>query len=331
MTGLSNDNDKTKRSKLPIVIVHGGAWKIPDGLVQASAAGVKRAALSARATLSRGEGAERAVEEAVRVLEDEEVFDAGRGSCLTSAGTVEMDAAMMSARPNGGPTRLGGVACVSRARHPVSVAANVLREGRHVLYVGAGADAYVDKHAHELEVVESMDELVTDAMREELEAFRGTYGPVVSTLFNGHDTVGCVVVDADGTIACATSTGGITAKHIGRVGDSPLSGSGLYCESGVAGVSSTGHGESISKAVLCKHVVDRMQMAADPVDTAVTRALGHMKKVSGGGCGGIIAADGNGKYAAECTTERMAWACVTSEGVIRGGIERGEDKVLGYI
>lgn len=330
MTGATNG---CVSDTLPIVIVHGGAWRIPDTLLQPSLDGVKQAALAARASLTNGKngGALRAVEAAVRVLEDDPVFDAGKGSCLTRAGTVEMDAAAMVANSGHKRVLLGGVACISNARNPISVASHVLRADDHVLYVGAGADQYAERQG--LADVQCADDLVTDAMRAELRDFESTYDNVVHNLFNGtaHDTVGCVVVDACGNIACATSTGGITAKHEGRVGDSPLAGSGLYCATDVAGVSATGHGESISKAVLCKHILDLMQMKGERIDHAVHDALMYMKDVSGGGCGGVVAADAKGRYSAQCTTERMAWACVTAAGVVRGGVERGEDNVLGYM
>ena len=228
----------------PTIAVHGGAWAIPDDLRQASLDGVGRAtALGWEALTSNGSAVD-AVEAAVRYLEEDPAFDAGRGAVLTSAGTVELDAVIMDGRD----LSAGAVASLGPVLNPVSVARAVMERSEHVLLCGAGADAF----AREIGVeASSADDLVTAAAREEYEQMK-TYPTTVETLFNaraqlGHDTVGAVAVDADGNVAAATSTGGITFKRPGRVGDSPILGSGCLADNATGCISTTGHGESLMR------------------------------------------------------------------------------------
>lgn len=298
----------------PAVIVHGGAWEIPQHMTEQSLSGVKDAASAAYAVLSSGGSAADAVEVAVMHMESVPVFDAGVGSCLTVDGTVEMDAAFMTDTP-----RLGAVAAVSTVEHPVSVARRLL-DSHHCMLVGKGAENFAVE-----EGFPQIDPqlLITSTALKDLKGST-EYDSVVKSYFgNGHDTVGAVALDSNGHIACATSTGGITAKRVGRVGDSSLSGSGLYCRRNVGGVSATGHGESIMKTVICKHIIDLMSMCKHSVGNAAVEALQTMNDETNG-CGGVVALDADGSWAAECTTSRMAWACVDVHQVLRGGIGKGE-------
>lgn len=296
------------------MIVHGGAWQIPDAQKGPHLEGVKKAATIAYRLLCRHGTAVDAVEAAVRHLESDPTFDAGTGSCLTSAGTVEMDAAIMTDTP-----ALGAVAAVSDIEHPITAARAVLNI-EHSMLVGQGAHTFIKEM--NMPLIES-SRLVSDAARREWERFNN-YDKVVKDLFNsGHDTVGAVAIDSAGRLACATSTGGITYKRLGRVGDSPIAGSGLYCLPGVAAVSATGHGESILKSVLCKHLVDLMSMRGDDLVNASVGALSFMKDLTGG-CGGVVALDSRGNWSAEFTTNRMAWACIDRERRLHAGVDRGE-------
>lgn len=309
-----SDADLQARTFKPAIIVHGGAWHIPDHRTAASLFGVKKAALVAYQHLLRNGSALQAVEAAIKSLESDPIFDAGVGSCLTDTGVVEMDAAIMSDKP-----QLGAVACISNVKHPIEVAHAVLHS-EHCFLVGAGADRFAEKQGFPLV---NRSELVSESAVSEWQHYN-KYGAVVQDLFNsGHDTVGAVALDNTGHIACGTSTGGITFKRQGRVGDSPIVGCGLYCEGGVGGVSATGHGESLLKTVVCKHVIDLMRMKNLSLSTATKEALRTMKDRTLG-CGGVVALDRNGAYSAECTTARMAWACVDGDGNGHGGIEKNQ-------
>lgn len=316
----------------PSIIVHGGAWKIPAALTDKSLEGVRRAALAGYQVLSQGGSALDAVEAAVCVLENDPVFDAGKGSCLNNVGEVEMDAVIMSeesSRPHS--LQAGAVAAVSQVKNPVRLARKVLEQTRHCLLVGQNADKFAEdsnKLDKSIELVSSWKELVTDDAAKEWETYQ-KYQTVVTTLFNsvheqnGHDTVGAVAVDAHGMFAAATSTGGITNKMAGRVGDSPIIGSGAYvsCEAGA--VSATGHGESIMKIALSKHALHLVEHGDMSAHDAAVSSLNYMQRKTGGR-GGLIIVDKNGRVAHSFTTERMAWASIESGdgGQLKCGIDR---------
>lgn len=305
-------------SHIPSIIVHGGAWAIPDDAKQACRRGVESAAQVAHAILISGGSALDAVETAIRRLEDDAVFDAGIGSCLTAGGGVEMDAAVMTDGVEG--PQSGAVAGVSAARHPISVARKVMEKTPHCFLVGAGAERFVEEIGGERA---EKGELVTEGMVEEWKRF-DRYGSAVEELFNGgHDTVGAVARDARGRMAVGTSTGGITYKRVGRVGDSPIVGAGLVCEWGVGGVSTTGHGESILKIGLARLVTALMEMRGMGGKEAVREAL-HRMRTRTGGCGGVILLDAEGEYVWDFTTNRMAWAAVGKDGVLKSGVDRGD-------
>lgn len=306
------------------IIVHGGAWAIPDSQKAASRSGVEAAALAGQKVLLAGGSSLDAVEAAVRQLESDATFDAGHGSCLNAARGVEMDASIMTDTKAFG-VQAGAVAAVSRARHPISLARAVMEHTPHVLLVGVGADRFAKEV--DAEIVDGVEELVTREAVEEWERFE-RYGAAVEELFNrgagrGHDTVGAVARDGEGRLACATSTGGITFKRVGRVGDSPVVGAGLFCERGVGACSTTGHGESILKVGLARLAVLNMEFLEMDVWRAVEKAVERMRGKTGG-CGGVVMLDANGEWARAFSTERMAWACIAKDGVLRSGIDPGE-------
>eukprot|EP00941_MAST-03F_sp_MAST-3F-sp1_P001490 g1490.t1 len=314
------------RKKMVSIVVHGGAWAIPDELCDASVAGVKRAASAGYKVLSLGGSALEAVEAAVRVMELDPVFDAGIGSVLNEDGDVEMDALIM----DGATLNCGSVAGISNVTHPITAARLVKDKTDHVMFVGRGAD----KISQALGMKKAdQSKLVTVAAKKEWENFK-KFKHTVDNLFdneNGHDTVGAVAFDSDGHVACATSTGGITAKKKGRVGDSPLIGCGGYACDTVGAVSCTGHGESLMKTCLAHRILSemdminvdqRMDVAVSEIQGAVNRALNFMRdRVNG--YGGVIAIDGNGQIGIGHTTKRMAWASAQeiNKGTVQGGIE----------
>ncbi|XP_042189415.1 isoaspartyl peptidase/L-asparaginase [Callorhinchus milii] len=306
----------------PIIVIHGGAWAIPERLVEGSMTGVKRAAREGFALLESGASAVDAVEAAVRILEDDPVFDAGHGAVLNADGDVELDAIIM----DGKTLAAGAICCVKNVSNPVTLARSVMEKTDHVMLSGAGANQF----AASLGIEEvSTEELVTQHAREEWGQYK--YSDAVSNLFNmeaAHDTVGAVAIDAEGNLACATSTGGITNKMVGRVGDTPVIGSGGYADNQVGAVSTTGHGESILKVTLARLIIYHMEQGASP-GKAADKALLHMQERVAG-CGGAIVISAQGEWTAKFTTKQMAWASMEG-GTLCYGLNPGEKYTEGTI
>ncbi|XP_062595489.1 isoaspartyl peptidase/L-asparaginase-like [Saccostrea cucullata] len=316
----------------PIVVIHGGAWAIPDKLSSASVDGVCSAARAGYGVLKRGGTAVDAVEAAVLVMEDCPAFDAGTGSVLNTKGEVEMDSVIMDGRQ----LQCGSVACVQNIKNPVSLARAVMEKTDHTLLVGQGANEFAEEIG--IHTVPT-DSLVTEDAREEWRHFmkfkttvnalfrnRAEETPVDSSVCDtiGHDTVGAVALDKFGNTAAATSTGGITAKRPGRVGDSPIVGSGAYADNDSGAVSTTGHGESITKVCLAREVTHRIEegMSAQEASEAALQKMNRRVQ----GSGGVVAVSKGGDIGKHFTTERMAWAWIKA-GKLHYGLNSGEDFV----
>jgi beta-aspartyl-peptidase (threonine type) len=291
----------------PMIVVHGGAWDMPDRLVEVNIRGVEEAAGKGWSVLGKGGSALDAIVAAIKCLEDNPVFDAGVGSVLTEDGTVEMDALIM----DGATLGAGAVAGLRDIRHPISLARVVMEKTPHVMMIGKGARRLAEKYGVE-KLAQS--KLVTDEARQELAEWLEKKR--LGTSF-GHETVGAVALDAKGNIAAATSTGGVTGKLVGRVGDVPIVGSGGYADNMIGGVSSTGDGESIMKVNLARLVLTYVE-AGCPIQEAAEKALAYMsQRVEG--TGGVVALDTHGNIAHSHTTKRMVWAS-TRNGRIESGI-----------
>ena len=331
-----------KRS--PILLIHGGAWAMPDDAVAAHENGIRHALSAGWDALARGGSSVDAVEAAVTVMEDDDTFDAGRGSFLTRDGRVQLDALLM----NGANLRTGGVACVERLRNPIQAARLVLDQSPHVYFVGTGAERFATQHG--MRLVDNT-ELIVPRERERLMAFQRAEAAggrdttfsgddvadadamtaavrtlpeelqVVDPTLHSHDTVGAVAIDADGNLAAGTSTGGTLSKAPGRVGDSSLIGCGCYADNESAAVSLTGWGEPIMKLVLGKWAVDRVAAGATP-QQAASEAIAYLFKRLGGH-GGIILMGPDGSVGLAHNTPRMAWGLATSEGQ-QLGVTRNE-------
>lgn len=286
--GLAHGRAPTRDrvARVPALIVHGGAGADPaDG--EELRGGVREAALAGWRVLTRDGSALDAVEAAVRVLEDHPRFNAGHGSVLTSAGTVEMDASIME----GDRLGCGAVAAVNRVANPITLARRVLQDGRHVLLVAEGAHAFA--RVTGLPECDPVS-LVTERQRARLSA-------------EGRGTVGAVALDRHGTVAAATSTGGMVGKRPGRVGDSALIGCGTYADSTLGGVSCTGSGEAIIRVVLARRALDFLKEADDP-DYAAKVAVDLLAE-EGHGEGGLILVDWRGRvgYAHSTPLMPVAW------------------------
>ncbi len=304
----------------PVLMVHGGAWSIPDDMVEVHLKGVRNAVAAGWSILERGGSAVDAVEEAVVIMEDDEAFDAGRGSFLNREGRVQLDALIM----DGATLRAGGVGCVEHIANPVRAARKVLSESPHVYFVAEGAERFAQEHG--ISLCRNEDLIIPREM-ERLRLIQHTrvgqkaagqkedlFAPTIS-----HDTVGAVALDSSGNIAAATSTGGTLNKAPGRLGDSSLIGCGCYADNESAAVSTTGWGEPIMKLVLAKWAADRVASGNLPQRIA-DEAMSYLKdRVNGHG--GIILLDAQGRFGLAHNTPRMAWALKSSEK-LEFGIER---------
>jgi L-asparaginase / beta-aspartyl-peptidase len=289
----------------PAIIVHGGAGEIEDARRDGCVAGCVAAAAAGWALLERGGAALDAVEAAVRALEDDPQFNAGYGAVLTRAGTIEVDACVMT-----GERQVGAVGAVPWLRHPVTLARRVLEDGEHVLLVGDGALAF----AREVGIAaEPGEALVTARARARFERREGAQAARMRT----GDTVGACAIDAAGRLAAATSTGGIPWKRPGRVGDTPIVGAGTFADAGLGAASATGHGESIMRALVTRVAIERLAAGAAP-DAAVRAAVAEL--VARGGSGGLILVAADGTIAWHTSTARMPWAAVVG-GTASSGAE----------
>ena len=290
----------------PVLVVHGGAWAMPDDVVDAHKNGVRNALTAGWNVLQRGGTALDAVEEAIVILEDDETFDAGRGSFLNREGKVQMDALLM----DGSSLRAGGVGCVERLKNPVRAARKILSESPHVYFVGEGAERFAQEHGVPLCKNEDLIIPREIARLKEYQAHAHEKKPDLFAPAVSHDTVGAVALDGRGNIAAGTSTGGTLSKAPGRLGDSSLIGCGCYADNDTAAVSTTGWGEPIMKLVLAKWTADRVGAGHAP-DEAAKEAIHHLKnRVSGHG--GIIVLNRKGEFGIFHNTPRMAWGLHSS-------------------
>jgi len=298
---------------------------MPDDMVDAHIRGVNNALAAGWRVLGRGGTALDAVEEAVVIMEDDETFDAGRGSFLNRDGKVQLDALIM----DGATLRAGGVGCVERLRNPVRAARKILSESPHVYFVGEGAENFAAEHG--IPLCENEDLIISREV-ERLRAYQSKsptshakdaremghpspapgselFAPADDDPTISHDTVGAVALDRDGNIAAATSTGGTLNKAPGRLGDSSLIGCGCYADNLSAAASTTGWGEPIMKLVLAKWTADRISAGNLP-EWAAQEAMNYLKQRVNGH-GGIIVLNPEGHFGIAHNTPRMAWAYKT--------------------
>ncbi|MGH8199356.1 MAG: isoaspartyl peptidase/L-asparaginase family protein [Steroidobacteraceae bacterium] len=293
------------------IAIHGGAGAVPRNTLTAERERQYRDGLAVAldagySTLEKGGSSLDAVTIAVRTLEDNPLFNAGRGAALTREGTAELDAAIMEGRQ----LRAGAVATVQHVKNPVELARRVMEKSRHVLLVGAGAEEFALEEG--LALVPNTY-FRTDERRAQLENERN--GRSVSDLFpSSQGTVGAVALDAAGDLAAATSTGGMTNKRQGRVGDSPIIGAGTYAKNGVCAVSATGHGEYFIRTVAAHHICAAVEFRGLALREAV-RELLHVKLRELGGSGGVIAIDHGGRIVTDFSTEGMFRGACDSSGL----------------
>ncbi|PLP97756.1 isoaspartyl peptidase/L-asparaginase family protein [Cupriavidus pauculus] len=304
-----------------VIAIHGGAGTITRAAMDANrereyTTALEQVLLAGQRVLAEGGSALDAVTEAVRLLEECPLFNAGKGAVLTHAGTYELDASVM----DGATLNAGAVACVKRLRNPVLAARAVLEKSEHVLFAGEGAEAFAE--AQGLELV-APDYYFTQARYDQWQRAQGTTGMALldhdaaalaakAAQENKADpldadtkfgTVGAVACDANGNLAAATSTGGVTNKQVGRVGDTPVLGAGCYADD-VAAVSATGTGEMFIRTAAAFDVSAQMRYAGLSLEESARRVV--MEKLTAiHGRGGLIAVDRAGNVTLPFNTEGM--------------------------
>jgi beta-aspartyl-peptidase (threonine type) len=293
------------------IAIHGGAGAMPRATLSAERErryreGLEAALDAGYALLEHGGTSLDAVAAAVRMLEDDPVFNAGHGAALTRDGAAELDAAIMDGRQ----MRAGAVASVRHVKNPIDLARRVMEKSRHVLLVGAGAEEFALEEQfvlvpnHYFRTAERLEQLQFEQRGERV-------SDLVPPAPQG--TVGAVARDAHGNLAAATSTGGLTNKRPGRVGDSPIIGAGTYAKNGVCAVSATGHGEYFIRAVAAHHVCAAVEYRGLTLAQAVDEML-HQVLRGLGGDGGLIAVDKNGALVLDFSTEGMFRGARAADG-----------------
>jgi L-asparaginase/beta-aspartyl-peptidase (threonine type) len=256
------------------ICIHGGAGRLWEARIATDCAVLEQAVRWAQPELARGAAAIDVVEGVIRILEDSGVFVAGKGSSPNIAGEWELDASIC----DGASRRCGAVAAMSGVYPPISIARAVMERTRHVLLAGAGAAAF----ARECGFSEIADPSAFFTPQRDLRQSRGAID---------HGTVGAVALDRAGSIAAGTSTGGITGKRRGRVGDSPIVGAGTWADDR-AGISCTGEGEFFMRTAAAHSVALRLKLQALALGDAIAATLAEVETL--GGKGGIIAVDSRG-------------------------------------
>jgi beta-aspartyl-peptidase (threonine type) len=304
-------NSFTGMSKTFSLAVHGGAGTIArevlhseGGVVYLNA--LHRALEAGYRILQSGGEAIDAVQAAVVELEDAPCFNAGRGSVFNSAGEHEMDAAIM----NGANLQAGAVAALKQVRNPVLLAREIMRSSEHVLLVGEGAETFAQLRGLRFEPASYFR---TEQRFLQWQSLAGTTNTQLDHHDKKHGTVGAVARDAQGNLAAATSTGGITNKQFGRVGDSPIIGCGTYANNSSCAVSCTGHGEFFIRAVVAYDVAALVAYRGLSLEEAVASVV-HDKLKTLGGEGGLIAVDPNGSVVMDYNSVGMYRGSCNSSG-----------------
>lgn len=273
------------------IIVHGGAGNIPDAYHAPAEAGCRAAANIGWQVLDQGSSALDAVEAAVQALENNPTFNAGHGSVLNSAGKVEMDAGIM----DGATMGVGAVTLIEHFSHPISIARKVMEKTRYHILGAAGAEDFARSEGF---IPIQNETLITERRLKQ-------YNDRLAEMDG--DTVGAVALDADGNLATANSTGGVSFKLPGRVGDSPIPGAGFYADNRFGAVATTGQGEHIMRAGLAFLVMHLLEQGASATEAAREAEALFLNRVSRGGAGWIVL-DANGNVGVWHTTTYLSHA-----------------------
>ncbi|MFW5926667.1 MAG: isoaspartyl peptidase/L-asparaginase family protein [Wenzhouxiangella sp.] len=313
----------TLMAEAPIAIaIHGGAGTIdPDKMSaereKAIREALDRAIHTGHGVLVEGGSSLDAVGAAIRVLEDAPEFNAARGAVLTNRETIEMDASIM----DGSTMNAGAVGSVQGIRHPIDAARLVLDASPHVMLIGEGAEEFARQHELEFKDPEWFR---TEFRVEQLRAIQADEQASTGLSEDWYSTVGAVAVDADGNLAAATSTGGMSNKRWGRIGDSPIIGAGTYADNRACAVSGTGHGEFFIRHAVAHDICARMRYAGQSLAEAADAVVNDVL-VEAGADGGVIAIDAKGNIAMPFNTRGMYRATIDTDGQAEISIYRDDD------
>jgi len=303
------------------LVIHGGAGTIlkknmSDELEAAYKKNLKEALKAGYTILSKGGSSLDAVETAIRIMEDSPLFNAGKGAVFTAQGKNEMDASIMDGRD----MKAGAVAGVSSVRNPISAARKVMEETPHVMLSGEGADKfaieqglktespkyfYTERRWKHLQKIKDSEKIEMDHSDEK--------GMLEMLENNKFGTVGAVALDQAGNVAAATSTGGMTNKKFGRIGDSPIIGAGTYASNKTCAISCTGHGEFFMRGVVAYDVAAQMEYKKSSLAESAHNVI-HKKLLEIGGLGGLIGIDASGNYVMEFNTPGMYRGQIGADG-----------------
>ncbi|WP_028296728.1 isoaspartyl peptidase/L-asparaginase family protein [Olivibacter sitiensis] len=318
------------QEKRYVMVLHGGAGTILKQNMtpereEAYTGAMKEALLAGYKLIKEGKSSLDAVEAAIWVLEDNPLFNASKGAVFTHDGRNELDASIMY----GKTLEAGAVAGVTTIKHPISGARAVMEKSEHVMMVGAGAELFAKEVG--LEIVDPSyfytqpryDALQRAIKQDSIKAVLDHDAKQSNRVpFQNRDdkfgTVGCVALDQEGHLAAGTSTGGMTNKKYGRVGDSPIIGAGTYCDDRTVGVSCTGWGEFFIRSVVAKSVSDLMEYKGLGVEEASRLMIEKIGQL--GGDGGLVALDRNGQIAMPFNTAGMYRAAITEDGEVEVAI-----------
>jgi beta-aspartyl-peptidase (threonine type) len=292
------------------MVIHGGAGTIDRAKMtpeneQAHRQGLEQSLKAGYDILVRGGSSLDAVEAAIRVLEDNPHFNAGRGAVFTQEGTNELDASIM----DGQTLKAGAVAGLKHIANPISLARMVMEKSPHVMLQGEGAEAFAKKM--DVPLVDQKY-FYTEERWKELQEKKSSPSPSPTSDRDKHGTVGAVALDKAGNLAAGTSTGGTTNKRFGRVGDSPFMGAGTYANNETCAVSCTGDGEYFIRAVVAHTISSMVEYQGKPLAEAAQRALDQAAKL--GGTGGLIALDRKGNVAMPFNTSGMYRGRIDGDG-----------------
>jgi len=313
----------TAQAKPIAIVIHGGAGKIDRDALTPERERLYHATLeqslrAGHAILARGGSALDAVEAAIVVMEDAPVFNAGKGSVFTAEGKNELDASIM----NGRALQAGAVGGVTTVKNPIRAARAVMEKSPHVLFTNKGAEKFAADHG--LEIVDPKY-FFTERRWKQIQKWRKQQEakPQAAAEPDRHadyfGTVGCVALDAQGNLAAGTSTGGMTGKRFGRIGDSPIIGAGTYADNRTAGISCTGHGEYFIRHAVAHDIPARIAYKQESLAKAARDVVQTVLKPAGGS-GGIIGIDADGNVVMEFNTPAMSRGYIDRDGKTKTAI-----------
>jgi len=313
----------TAQAKPIAIVIHGGAGKIDRDALTPERERLYHSTLeqslrAGHAILARGGSALDAVEAAIVVMEDAPVFNAGKGSVFTAEGKNELDASIMDGRA----LQAGAVGGVTTVKNPIRAARAVMEKSPHVLFTNKGAEKFAADHG--LEIVDPKY-FFTERRWKQIQKWRKQQEakPQASAEPDQHadyfGTVGCVALDAQGNLATGTSTGGMTGKRFGRIGDSPIIGAGTYADNRTAGISCTGHGEYFIRHAVAHDIPARMAYKQESLAKAARDVVQTVLKPAGGS-GGIIGIDTHGNVVMEFNTPAMSRGYIDRDGKTKTAI-----------